>query len=898
MSFFRFSFECESEGHAIFFPLENGPGRVLYPLPKVVKRAKISHIVPSISHLPFSLRRILAFLSLLGLGCFLCPVSAKPVGLNPQKVRGFLEKHCIACHGPEKQKGKLRLDELSLELSNDSIAAHWQDVLDNLNAGDMPPEEEPQPSKGELTGFLAELTGKLRNARRQLSDQGREVAMRRLNRREYVHSIESLFGFQVGTDSLPEDDPADPFDTIGSQQFFSSYHFEKYLEMGRVIVTDALALGNQGRQTVKTQVEQPEERANRQIRDRYRQRMERWREVVAALEAGKTFKDADFPLNFDAKDRRFDGRGLHFYLNFHAERSAGPAAYLKKELIEKGLYLTRRSGGRWTAGIVKHGYDPRGSYKVRLLAGINEEPPESRTFVSVNDKGRVLAPLKIYGTAHQNEMIERDYQPLHGSSHFGFQVEERRNEMIDAKSYVRKVDPYGDWSSIFVDRLEVEGPFYGELTFFEKVAFPNGPSPKRNQPVERTDEDAKVLIDSFAHEAFRRREMDPVFRAKLHDLYDQGRGSGLEPEEALIDPLAVVLASPGFLYLSEAEEAGVKRRPLTQRELAVRLSYFLWSAPPDEALYQAAVKGTLKNPAELTRQVDRMLTDPKAEAFYHSFLSQWFELHRFDDIAVNPDEYLMFDEQVRYSAREEPIRLFEHLVKENLSLTNLIDSDFAMLDPLLAHFYGVRGVEGQGFRKVKLPPESPRGGLIGTTAFMIMGSTGDRTSPIIRGTLVLDKFLHDPSADPPPNVPELTDASKEPLSVREMIELHQSKAQCASCHAKIDPIGYGLETFDAVGLWRDEAKVGKRMEKIEQGGTLPGGKAYNDFGQFKSLLIQNKHKLARSLVEGIASYGLGRSVEFSDGDDLDVLTKRLISEDLPARSLIRNLVTSSLFQTK
>ena len=282
--------------------------------------------------------------------------------------------------------------------------------------------------------------------------------------------------------------------------------------MGRVIVTDALALGNQGRQTVKTQVEQPEERANRQIRDRYRQRMERWREVVAALEAGKTFKDADFPLNFDAKDRRFDGRGLHFYLNFHAERSAGPAAYLKKELIEKGLYLTRRSGGRWTAGIVKHGYDPRGSYKVRLLAGINEEPPESRTFVSVNDKGRVLAPLKIYGTAHQNEMIERDYQPLHGSSHFGFQVEERRNEMIDAKSYVRKVDPYGDWSSIFVDRLEVEGPFYGELTFFEKVAFPNGPSPKRNQPVERTDEDAKVLIDSFAHEAFRRREMDPVFR--------------------------------------------------------------------------------------------------------------------------------------------------------------------------------------------------------------------------------------------------------------------------------------------------------------------------------------------------------------------------------------------------
>jgi hypothetical protein len=144
----------------------------------------------------------------------------------------------------------------------------------------------------------------------------------------------------------------------------------------------------------------------------------------------------------------------------------------------------------------------------------------------------------------------------------------------------------------------------------------------------------------------------------------------------------------------------------------------------------------------------------------------------------------------------------------------------------------------------------------------------------------------------------LSDASKEPLSIREMIELHQSKAQCASCHAKIDPIGYGLETFDAVGLWREEAKVGKRMEKIEQGGTLPGGKAYDDFEQFKSLLMENKEQLARSLVEGSASYGLGRTVEFSDGDDLDALTQHLMGEDMRARSLIHNLVQSSLFQTK
>ena len=269
---------------------------------------------------------------------------------------------------------------------------------------------------------MAELTGKLKDARRQLSDQGREVAMRRLNRREYVNSIDSLFGFRVSTDSLPEDDPADPYDTIGSQQFFSSYHFEKYLEAGRVIVEDAFALGNKGRQ-------EPEVLINRKIRDSYRKRMESWHEVVAALEAGKTFKDEDFPLNPET-DTPFDGRGLHFYLNFHTQKSGDLASYLKRELIDKGVYLVGSTGHGYperTGISTRGGYDPRGTYKVRLLAGINADPPESRTFISVNDQGRALAPLKIYGTAHENEMVEVSYKPLHGSGRFGFEIAERRN---------------------------------------------------------------------------------------------------------------------------------------------------------------------------------------------------------------------------------------------------------------------------------------------------------------------------------------------------------------------------------------------------------------------------------------------------------------------------------------
>ena len=822
--------------------------------------------------------------------------SGKAISLSAETMKPFLKSNCFRCHGPDKQQGKMRLDTLSFQMDDDAIAQRWQDVLDALNAGDMPPEDEKQPTKKELTEVLAALTDGLKVARRQLSGQGREVSMRRLNRREYVNSIESLFGFRINPELLPEDDPADPFDTIGSQQFFSAYHFEKYLAVSRQIVSDAFALGNQGRQESKLHVDEPETRANKSIRESLRKRMERWREVVAALEAGKTWKDDDFPRTL--KGRRFDGRELHYYLNFHAERSSGPAAYLKKELIEKGLYLTRRMGGRWSVGITRHGYDSRATYKVRILAGINEEPPESRTFVSVNDKGRVLAPLKIYGTAHQNEMIEVSYRPQHGSDYFQFQIMERRNEMIAGKRYVKMVDPYGDWSSVFVDRMEIEGPFYGARTFFEKLVFPDGPPKKRNEEIERSDEEAKTLIAAFAHEAFRRRKIGPAFIDRLNSLYDRERKSGLSVEEALVDPLAVILASPGFLYLSETKQAEEKPLPLSQRELAVRLSYFLWSSPPDEILYKLAKEGLLTNSDVLAKQVDRLLADPRAESFFEAFMSQWFDLQRFDDIAVNPDEYPMFDEQVRYSARQEPIRFFEYLVKQNLPITNLIDSDFALLDPLLAHFYGIKGVNGQGFRKVDLPPDSIRGGLLATTAFMTMGSTGDRTSPIIRGTLVLDKFLHDAPADPPPNVPELNDVTKEALPIKKMIELHQSKAQCASCHARIDPIGYGLETFDAVGLWREEAKVGKKMEPIEKGGTFPDGKTYQDFNQFKLLLQGHQEKLAQSLVEGTMSYGLGRLVEFSDRDEVKTLTQKLIENNFRARSLVHNLVQSSVFQTK
>jgi hypothetical protein len=407
-----------------------------------------------------------------------------------------------------------------------------------------------------------------------------------------------------------------------------------------------------------------------------------------------------------------------------------------------------------------------------------------------------------------------------------------------------------------------------------------------------------LLIHDFAFEAFRRAEPAQRFLQRLIGLYEQGRKSGMEVEQALVDPLAVVLSSPGFLYLSETAGTKSVDKQLSDRELAIRLANFLWSSPPDDELYRAAADGSLRRETILHAQVERMLADEKARAFTSAFMSQWFDLHRFDEIVVNPDDYPHFDDEIRFSARDEPIRFFEQLLKENLPITALIDSDFVVVDPILALHYEIDGVNGQGFRKVAIPADSPRGGLLGMTAFMTIGSTGDRTSPIIRGTLILQKFLHDPPADPPPNVPELTDAANEPLAIRQMIELHQSKPQCASCHAKIDPIGYGLENFDAVGLWRETAKVGGQQLSIQAGGVLPGGEIYENYQQLKTLLLGHRDKLAQSLVEGTMSYGLGRNVEFSDREAVQALTKQLIREGYRTKSLIHNLVQSRTFQSK
>lgn len=808
------------------------------------------------------------------------------VSVSEGVIAPFLKQHCVRCHGQQKQNGQVRFDELEWGITNNDSAQRWQDVLDILNAGDMPPEDESQPTTVELAKVLDSLTGTLITARKRLTDNGGEIAMRRLNRREYANTIRELFGFEISADMIPEDNEAEAFDTVGADQFFTSSHFDKYFELGREIVARGFEWSVQPRQPVSTNRREPEEHVTHRLRDTLADLDNKMR----MKNEGKTWQEMGFK----------DEGEMQIVFSQFKNRAGKPRQYLQYPLVDSGIYMAGVNNETKRFGINRGGRsaDPRGSYLLRVRAGINGDPPEIRKFLRVTDNDRTVGVARVRGTTTEAQTFEVAYQGAIGQRAVSLHVEENRANIRVLDQYINRIDRDGELASIWIDWLEIEGPFYDEeRAFFEKLVQPEPPvSGKRTAALK--DENARELIERFAFEAFRRDQPSSKYVDQLVALFEQNRSAGQNFEQAMGEVFAVVLASPGFLFLQEADDGSEGKRMLDAREVAIRLSYFLWSCPPDAELYARVADGSLMQPEVLHRQVDRMLDHPKAASFFDGFMSQWAELDRFNAITVDENKFVRFNEGIRHSAYREVLAFFETLVTDNLPVSNLIDSDFVVINSVLGEHYGIENATSDAFQKVSLPTDSPRGGLLGQTAFLTLGSNGERSSPVIRGALVMEKLLHDKPAPPPPNVPELGAATDKPATNRQMVELHQRRAVCASCHKKMDVIGFGLENFDAIGKWRDAEIVGRQQIPIEPGGTLPGGAAFIDVNGLKTVLLQENDRLAEELVESMLAYGLGRTIEFSDADAVATILDKLKSDDYRLRAMVHEIAGSPLFKTK
>ena len=859
----------------------------------------------------------------------------------PDSIEPFFENYCFDCHDSDTAKADLDLEGLTRSIVDVADAQNWQDILDQLNSGEMPPKKKAQPGKDELAKVVGDLTESLRSAQQMLRDSGGEIALRRLNRREYMTTIKDLMGIRISGEKLP-DDPSGRFDTIGQNQSLTAMQLETYFKFAQEVAKTALHWACEPRQEAK--LLDRKEFANTETRSK--QIYEFMEKVRLVKEGGKTPAEAGLTQEewkkYDtdgpnAKNGVWKGQEQYYQRNMHIHNKG---RMLSHDLLVEHVGLFFRT-------------DARAQYRIRFCGGVVEGVKLRRgvRLMEHNGRfggkhGRAVGSFWIRGSIDHPSVHEAQYHPVfapdfrpdhwHQSRKHVFALEDKRGGPGFEQFYhhYKPIEPNAPKDTIFAKWMEVEGPFYGPKSPFEKLV-------EKYQVANATDENfdssAEDFLAEFGKMAFRNRTIPKEYLEKLMAYYRQQRHSELGFREAIINPLAMILTSTRFLYLCEPddiqnqltefrskggettfpnqvaskEQLNKKQKTLDAYSLASRLSYFLWSSTPDEELNRLAEAGDLQKPKVMEQQIDRMLKSPKAKSFFHGFMTQWTHLKRFDSVGLDSKLFLHRTDGMIHASKREPVEFFKVLVRENLSTSNLIDSDFVVVNGVLASKYGLsEHYEGDGFKKVSIPSNSPRGGLITQAAFLSSGTMGSRTSPVIRGSLVKEILLNDPPPPPPPNVPELIASAAEPLpSVRDLVELHQQKAQCASCHARFDFIGLGLENFDAVGIWRNQELVTdaqqflhlnnprtpRKLYPVDASGELPNGEKFKDVHGLKAALMKQERQVAASLFEGLLCYALGRDVSFTDRPIIEKAMHELGKEKYPVRDMIKKVVLSEAF---
>ncbi len=410
------------------------------------------------------------------------------------------------------------------------------------------------------------------------------------------------------------------------------------------------------------------------------------------------------------------------------------------------------------------------------------------------------------------------------------------------------------------------------------------------------------LLRRFMTRAFRR----PVSEEEVEQtarLFDTIRPRSDSFEQAIRETFASVLVSPHFLYIVEHRGRQPENGRVSDWELASRLSYFLWSSAPDQQLLDLAGEGRLRQPDVLGQQVDRMLSDERCSEFVHRFVDQWLDLDGLNRVAVNPEFFPDFDNNLKQQMRKETQAYFSEILRDDRSALELLDSDWTMLNRPLARHYGLAGPRSSRFERIALESADRRGGLLWQAAFHLANSNGEDSHPIKRAVWILDRLLDSPPASPPPDVPDLNPESPDlaKLTLKEQLAVHREKESCASCHNGIDPWGIPLENFDAVGRWRTKIPPYKKRPRVpvDAESVLPDGTEIRGVRQLQRHLLENcDERFARAMVRRLMAYGLGRTLDFGDLEPVQALTQRFIDNDFKLKSLIMDFAQSEAFQTK
>ncbi len=768
-------------------------------------------------------------------------------------------KYCVTCHNE-----KLHTAEFVLTGKDfDRVGEHAQDfekVLIKIKTATMPPPGAPRPDQATYTAFANYLEGELDRAGAARPDPGRP-ALHRLNRAEYANAIRDLLGLDVNAERLlPNDDASYGFDNIGDVLTVSPTLFERYLTAAGKIVRTAL-----GDTTMRPEMEAYSV-STRMIQD------ERAGELVPFGSRGGLGVEHYFPVDGEyelkvrlARDRVHDIIGL---MQPHQMDVRLDGAKLNTFTVGGGP----TNGGRSGEPVAYGGQDydkPAGG--------------EDESYERTADAGLVFRfPAKA-----GKRVISVSFLTKSGLPEGTF-----RRKLAGAQ--YGQVDDLPGIGYVFIT-----GPI---------TATGSGDTASRKailscKPAKTEEETgcAKQILSRLARLAYRRPVAENEVQT-LMDFYEAGRketpANGNAFESGIAMSLRRLLVAPQFLFRQESDPVGIAPGApyrISDLELASRLSFFLWSAGPDEALLKLAEQGKLKDPKVLEQQVRRMLTDARSEALISNFAGQWLYLRNMEKIVPDPEVFPEFDENMRAAFRTETRMFFESMLREDRSVLDLMRADYTFLNERLARHYGVSGVYGSHFRRVKLTDPN-RMGLVGQGSILTVTSYPNRTSPTFRGKWVLENILGAPPPSPPDAVPSLKveDEGGQALSVRDSMEQHRKNPACYGCHSRMDPLGFALENFDAIGRFRTTSGSGK----IDTSGVLPDGAKFSGPVELRALLVSRGDEVVSATTRKLMTYALGRGIEYNDMPAVRSIVRAAAPGDYRWSSIIMGIVKSVPFQMR
>ena len=784
---------------------------------------------------------------------FQAPPVATTSGMPVPPDLSLVKKYCVTCHNERQRTAGLTLDRTV----SGPVADHtetWEKVVRKLRAGTMPPPGLPRPGAEAADTFVALIEDALDRVATSRPYAGRP-GVHRLNRAEYANAVRDLLDIEIDASALLPPDDADQhgFDNMAGVLSVSPMHLERYMSAARRI--SRLATGTS--------------------------------DVAPAVETFQLPKML-FQDERASEDLPFGSRGgLAIRHRFPVD-----GEYLVKVHLQRQLYDYIRGLG-----------EPH-QLEIRL-----DGARLSLFTVGGEAKGKP-APASFVGTVRGDPEWERYLQTADESLEVRFAA--RAGTRTVGVSFIRKTtEPEGVLQPRLAGRaLELHELFYGNPGVGSvsiggpyAVAGPGDTSSRRRvfvcrpATIDGETRCARTILSTLARRAYRR----PATAADVEVLlkfYREGRhGGGFEV--GVRSALERLLVDPDFLFRIERDPlraVPARAYPVSQLELASRLSFFLWSSIPDDELLDTAIRGRLGDPAQLKQQVTRMLSDERAEALVRNFAAQWLQFRKVQAVAPDPELFPDFDENLRDAFRRQSELFIGSQFREDRRVTDLLAADYTFLNERLARHYGIPNVYGSHFRRVSLT-DVERSGLLGLGSILTVTSYANRTSPVLRGKWILENVLGTPPPPPPPDVPPLPDSADngKPLSMRQRMEQHRRSPVCAACHVRMDPLGLALENFDAQGRWRTISEAGTPINATD---ALPDGTVLRGVSGLRAFLLGRREEFVRTVAEKLLAYGLGRGVEYYDMPAIRKIVRTAAEKEYSWSSIIMGIVTSVPFQMR